>query len=435
MNDLSENNDKMMFADETRSEPPRDLPPWKLLIVDDDITVHNITTMVLGNLKFHDRSLEMLHAYTGEEAIVMLQKEKDIAAILLDVVMETDNAGLVVVKKLRQELNNKETRIILRTGHPGYAPENKIIIEYDINDYKEKTELTSQKLVTSIISALRSYSDLIKIKELNLNLENEVAERTRELEESNKKLNSSLNKIREDLEAGKRIQLELLPPREKTFGDYTFTRHLIPSLYLSGDFVDYFSIDKNRVGFYFADVCGHGASSAFITVRLKSIMDNYIKNSEAKSKTLLGNPSKFLTQLNEKLIEENLNKHLTLFYGVINKTKKELKFAHGGQFPHPVIYNNHETVFIDNKGGMPLGLYGESSYEEYIVQLADEFVFVIFSDGILEVIPAGSLQEKQDYILSKITTTKLDYKDVMGLFDISNNMELHDDITFLIIRK
>ena len=134
--------------------------PWQLLIVDDEQVIHDVTRLVLGSYTFDGRGLELLSARSGAEARAMLQAHPDIAVVLLDVVMETDHAGLEVVEYARQELGNRLVRIILRTGQPGQAPEQKVVEEYDINDYKAKTELTVPKLYTTVTSALRAYRDL-----------------------------------------------------------------------------------------------------------------------------------------------------------------------------------------------------------------------------------------------------------------------------------
>ncbi len=143
---------------------------WKVFIVDDEIEVHTITKSVLKDFVFEHKQLEFLSAYSGQEAIEMLKLHPDIAVILLDVVMETDDAGLIVVEQIRNELQNKKVRIILRTGQPGLAPQRDVILNYDINDYKEKTELSSTKLFTSVISALRSYRDLSIIEQNRIGL-------------------------------------------------------------------------------------------------------------------------------------------------------------------------------------------------------------------------------------------------------------------------
>ncbi len=172
----SPQDDLLTFPDEAPQAPPARSHAaqdgtWKLLIVDDEAEVHNVTRLVLGGFAYKGRKLEFLSAYTGREAREMLAKHPDIAVILLDVVMEENDTGLKLVQHIRQELNNHFVRIILRTGQPGQAPEERVIVEYDINDYKEKTELTAQKLVTSIVSALRTSCDIATIEANRLGLE------------------------------------------------------------------------------------------------------------------------------------------------------------------------------------------------------------------------------------------------------------------------
>lgn len=152
----------LQFADEPEGKEIQtdNLRYWKILVVDDEEDIHGITRLVMDNFEFLGRKLLFIDAYSGKEAEQIIRENNDIAVILLDVVMETSTAGLDLVRVIREELGNKMTRIILRTGQPGSAPEKDIIINYDINDYKHKTELTKSKLDTTIISAVRAYSDL-----------------------------------------------------------------------------------------------------------------------------------------------------------------------------------------------------------------------------------------------------------------------------------
>ena len=131
--------------------------PWKILIVDDEADVHSVTTYMIKGINFLGRGFTFFHAYNSQEAREILREHQDMAVVLLDVVMETDDSGLQLVRYIREELNNHTVRIVLRTGQPGKAPAAKVIIEYDINDYKEKTELTLDKMLVTVISALRSY--------------------------------------------------------------------------------------------------------------------------------------------------------------------------------------------------------------------------------------------------------------------------------------
>ncbi len=159
--------DELLFAEEDSSAEVQEYPEvskWKLLIVDDENDVHSTTKLVLSDFIFEGGEIEFISAYSAEEAEAILRENNDIAVILLDVVMETNHAGLELVRKIREEMQNSAVRIILRTGQPGQAPERKVIVEYDINDYKHKAELTAQRLFTAVLAALRSYRDIIVIE-------------------------------------------------------------------------------------------------------------------------------------------------------------------------------------------------------------------------------------------------------------------------------
>jgi response regulator RpfG family c-di-GMP phosphodiesterase len=141
------------------------LAPWKVLLVDDEPDIHDITKLTLSRFRLDGRGLTFLHAYSGEQAKEVLARESDIALVFLDVVMEREDSGLEVARWMRQELDNQFTRIVLRTGQPGQAPEERVIVDYDINDYKEKTELDRTKLFTTTFAALRAYRDIMKVED------------------------------------------------------------------------------------------------------------------------------------------------------------------------------------------------------------------------------------------------------------------------------
>mgnify|MGYP001943271339 CR=1 FL=1 len=152
-----------MFAEETVEEASS--APWKVLIVDDEESVHTITKSVLKNQEIDGRGIEFYSAFSGTEAIEILSSVDEIAVIFLDVVMESNEAGLEACRRIREELENDLVRIILRTGQPGSAPENEVIIKYRINDYKEKTDLTASKLFSCMVTAIRSYQDLLNLEQ------------------------------------------------------------------------------------------------------------------------------------------------------------------------------------------------------------------------------------------------------------------------------
>ena len=160
-----DDDDVLEIADEEESAP------WQVLVVDDEEVIHSVTTLALREFELHGRPLEFLHAYSGEEAVRMVQEHPDIALILMDVVMETEHAGLDAVRRIRQELGNRFVRIVLRTGQPGQAPERDVVTNYDINDYKEKTELTSIKLYTVMHTGLSLYRELVAMDRSRKGLE------------------------------------------------------------------------------------------------------------------------------------------------------------------------------------------------------------------------------------------------------------------------
>lgn len=176
MTDLTADADDnwLLDEDEPVAAPTGQAAPdqrlWRVLIVDDDVDVHAVTRLALRNVSFKGRELELFSAYSGREAYEILRTTPEIALVLLDVVMETDDAGLILARRIREELGNAIVRVVLRTGQPGQAPEQRVIIEYDINDYKAKTELTTQKLFTTVISALRAYESLMMLERSRIGL-------------------------------------------------------------------------------------------------------------------------------------------------------------------------------------------------------------------------------------------------------------------------
>ncbi|MFY8000992.1 MAG: ATP-binding protein [Candidatus Kapaibacteriota bacterium] len=179
--------DVELFDDDTTNASDNAVS-WKMLIVDDDKEIHTVTRYALADYDFQDRPIAVTSAYSAQEARALLEALSDVAVILLDVVMETPDAGLRLVEYIRGTLKNEFVRIILRTGQPGEAPEYEVIRAYDINDYKSKTELTNVKLLTSVTSALRSFADIVEVERYRKHLEQLVEERTQQLQVQNQAL-------------------------------------------------------------------------------------------------------------------------------------------------------------------------------------------------------------------------------------------------------
>src|SRR3954452_19836102 len=170
---MAEENDIIEFAAEDTGQEAGSVAmrPWKVAIIDDDPAVHEGTRFALYDYSLNGSGLALLSAYSAEEGRTLLRDHPDVAVVLLDVVMETDSAGLDLVGFIRKELKNETVRIILRTGQPGQAPERRVIVDFDINDYKAKTELTADKLFTTLTAALRSHLQLQRMVETRRGLE------------------------------------------------------------------------------------------------------------------------------------------------------------------------------------------------------------------------------------------------------------------------
>ncbi len=184
-------NDELRLAEEEVPEELAGATPWKIMIVDDEKEIHQATCLALRGFVFQGKPLTFISAYSGEEAMRLIEAHPDTAIILLDVVMEKNDAGLNVIKHVREVLGNKLVRIILRTGQPGESPEESVIMAYNINDYKTKTELTRQKLFTSMVATLRSFDDVATLeanRQKFAELYRDLAEHSHQVEQINEQL-------------------------------------------------------------------------------------------------------------------------------------------------------------------------------------------------------------------------------------------------------
>ncbi len=235
-----------MFAKKSSKVPAANsegINPWKVIIVDDEPLVHDLTKMVLRHFEYLGRKIQFLSAYSGEEAKEVCKQHTDAELILLDVIMEEDDSGLQLARYVREDLSNYMTRIVLRTGQSGKAPERQVILDYDINDYKEKTELTKEKLFTTIVSSLRSYEGLHRIemqrRELQIikeHLEKEILVR-RQAEQAIQKREARLRKHN-------RIILDLARRKVSNLDNLTSTLEQIAEATTS-------AVDVERVGVWF----------------------------------------------------------------------------------------------------------------------------------------------------------------------------------------
>ena len=423
--------DRVLFAADAEVTEEQQAS-WTVLIVDDEPEIHQITLMALRDFSFMQHKLQFISAYSAAEARHILATNKDIVLILLDIVMESDDAGLVLVRYIREQLQNQLVRIILRTGQPGQAPEHRIVLDYDINDYRAKTELTVQRLTTSVVSALRSYIAIRQLADLNEHLEQQIKTRTEQLQSTNQQLQHSLAELEAGEKAGKQVQFKMLPPAIFNCGEYQFSHVLYPSEFMSGDFVDYFNVDEHKVVFYIADVSGHGVASAFVTVYLKRFISSRLERYQRDNLATVVDPAAVLTQLNKELLKDKIGKHIALFYAVLDTQTAELTYANAGAFPWPMLLQPQEQQqqhYLELKS-TPVGMFDFASYHNQQLVLQHNSSLVLCSDGILDLLPQQNTEQKLQYLLQQ-SYQHSDIADLLWALAIDPQQRLPDDLTIL----
>lgn len=253
-----------------------------------------------------------------------------------------------------------------------------------------------------------------------------------ELERVNSLLQQSLQRLKEDEESGRRLQFQLLPRDRQQFGPYQFSRQLWTSLYLSGDFVDYFRIDDEHSGFYLADVAGHGVSPAIITVLLKSYMNRYQELLRQGKNHGILDPAKIFARINYNMLKSNMGKHLTMFYGVISHVDNRLHYCNAGQFPYPILYDGRQAVYFEDRS-KPLGLFEFAEYHTVSLQLPDRFVLTLLSDGILELLPQSNISDKLDFLTNLLSNGRITPASLGKRLGLDRAGILPDDVTLLLV--
>lgn len=423
---------ELLFSAEQEAAPSQQRF-WTVLIVDDEPEIHQVTRMALSDFRYQDAGLQFISAYSAKEAKNILAAQHDIALILLDVVMETDDAGLTLVHYIRDTLRNHLVRIVLRTGQPGQAPEQRIMHDYDINDYRAKTELTVQRLATTVLAALRAFTAMQQLALMNETLEAQVQARTAQLAASNLQLQQSLAELQAGQRAGKQLQFAMLPPAQFTYADYQLSHVLYPSDYMSGDFVDYFLADEHHIVFYIADVSGHGVASAFITVYLKRFISTYLERYQRGSSRLLLEPAALLLALNTELLQDKLNKHIALFYAVLDTRSATLAYANAGAFPWPIMVQQNQAHYLELKS-TPVGMFDFASYQDQSLTLPPDSALLLCSDGILDLLTPADTEQKLQLLLAQCSAEQ-DLARLLQRLAIEPALGLPDDLTLLVLKR
>lgn len=149
--------DEIPFSYAPASQASSEVSSWKILSVEDDANYRSSLALALETVEVEGRPIQLLCAKSAFEAAKLIPEHPDIGVILLDVVMESDHAGLSLVRTIREVIGNSLVRIVLLTGQPGMAPRLDVMKEYDIDDYLNKSDLTHDHLSAIITANIRSW--------------------------------------------------------------------------------------------------------------------------------------------------------------------------------------------------------------------------------------------------------------------------------------
>lgn len=403
---------------------------WKILIAENDEEFREKIASILKNMEYGKHPVSFIKTDSYENTLKEIDKNPDIAVAILN----TDLSAEKIIKYIRDSKDNRNLRIIAAGKKNDPVMGKKVLLDYDVCAFIKESEVFDENITAVVHSGLRSYHDIHNILTFKRRLEKKVKHRTEQLEHLNSKFMDSIKKLERDWYAGRKIQIKLMPKEEKEFGSFKFSRRLFASLYLSGDFVDYFYINRENICFYIADVSGHGISSALVTVVLKGYMNNYLDEYKTGSNSIILDPEELLSRVNEDLIREDLEKHLTIFLGIINIKTNKLIFTNGGHFPLPLICSEDTTEFIEAKG-KPVGLFDFVKYKKYEMTLPDKFLMFMCSDGIMEIIDKKTIKDKLDYIRNTVNNANMNMDELVRMLGINNIQKLPDDVTFLLLKR
>ncbi|HFH3673069.1 two-component system response regulator RssB [Pseudomonas aeruginosa] len=384
-----------------------------LLIIDDDEVVRESLAAYL-----EDSNFKVLQALNGLQGLQIFESEQP-DLVICDLRMPQID-GLELIRRIRQTAS--ETPIIVLSG-AGVMSDAVEALRLGAADYLIKPLEDLAVLEHSVRRALdRAY----------LRVENQ---RYRDkLEAANRELQASLNLLQEDQNAGRQVQMNMLPVTPWSIEGLEFSHRIIPSLYLSGDFVDYFRVDERRVAFYLADVSGHGASSAFVTVLLKFMTTRLLYESRRNGTLPEFKPSEVLAHINRGLINTMLGKHVTMLGGVIDLEKNSLTYSIGGHLPLPVLFVEGQASYLEGRG-LPVGLFDDATYDDRVMELPPSFSLSLFSDGILDVLPGATLKEKEASLPEQVAAAGGTLDGLRQVFGLANLAEMPDDIALLVLSR
>jgi sigma-B regulation protein RsbU (phosphoserine phosphatase) len=384
------------------------LNPAKILVIDDEVALlHSIIAYL------EDSGFIAFGAENGKQGLeIFAAKQPDL--VLTDLHMPI-LGGIEVLSTITKGTSEVPVIVISGAG--------------ELNDAIEALRLGAWDYLTKPISDLQVLEHAV----------NKALERKRLIAENKmyaQRIEQSLKILEEDQAAGRRVQMSLLPQDQLSVKDYVFKYKIIPSLELSGDFVEYFAITDDIYGVYLADVSGHGASSAFITVLLKSLVSQYQAHYRVSKNETIMSPAQMMQVLSNEIFAAKLSKYLTIIYGVINISTNEFSYGIGGHYPSPILLTTDGKASYLPGSGFPVGIIGTAEYQTQKVTLPKGGQIAMFTDGIMELLlPGESLDQKDQVLLDIVRNCKGDISAILDScgYIATPKQSQPDDITILVL--
>ena len=382
----------------------------RILTIDDEYVLRQSIVAYL-----EDSGFTVYEGENGRDGLDVFRREKP-DLVLTDLQMP-EMGGLEVLAAITEEA--PETPVIVISGAGG------------MNDVIEALRLGAWDYLTKPVTDLAVLEHAVC----------KALERGRLIEENKiyaERLEKNLQILEEDQEAGRSVQMRLLPQQDLQFSSYSFHHSVTPSLYLSGDFVEYFKITETKIGLYLADVSGHGASSAFITVLLKSLIAQCHARYQVHGDKTILNPEHMMEELSYEIHSAKLGKYMTMIYGVIDLETNICDYGVGGHYPNPILLEADGTIRYLEGSGFPIGIMKNVSYQGHQIEIPPGGHLVMFSDGIMEIfLPDKDMDEKDAGLLELVKDVKGDIPSILkhlGI-DVEEEQEQPDDITMLVMSR
>ncbi|MEP6390564.1 MAG: SpoIIE family protein phosphatase [Halioglobus sp.] len=388
--------------------------PGNVLVIDHDASRAQQLAKLVADAGFHTEVVTDVVNYD-----YALNENSDLDVILCDLDLKD-----ISWKEARKALREMDVQVpAIMFSDEANVERMMTALRLGANDFFTRPVEDKEALVKSIERCVRQRQ-----------MRRELLENRKRLEAANTELRGTVKVLEQDQQAGRQVQMRMLPSTPLVLDDFVFSHTVIPSLFLSGDFTDYFTVGKTHVTFFMADVSGHGSSSAFATVLLKNLFARKRSDYLRKNDDTVLSPIGMLKLANQELLDLEVGKFATMVVGLLDMQNNTLSYSVAGHLPQPVLVSREGARYLRGEGPA-VGIMEDAHYEEHLIELPESFMLALFSDGILEILPPKNLIEKEKYFLQVFEQTVDSPDDLITGLGLDTVETAPDDIAALFLSK